>query len=84
MRHENVTTAERSKIDFKGIGYIVSIASVFLLGAIAWPTAGEPEWHKVALILGMAASIVGMGLRYLAHLQQQRELKQAKRTSSPA
>jgi len=28
-----------------------------------------------ALIIGMASSIVGMGCRYKAHLDQQRELK---------
>jgi len=44
--------------------------SVFLLGAIAWPKAGEPAWHLSLLIAGMAASIVGMACRYKAHLDQ--------------
>jgi hypothetical protein len=64
-------------IDWKGIGYITSIASVFLLGAIAWPKPGDPKWHLVALIAGMATSIVGMGFRYFAHLQQQAEVRRA-------
>ena len=62
-------------IDWKGLGYLVSILSVFLLGAIAWPEGGEPGWHLSVLIAGMATSILGMGLRYKAHLDQRRELK---------
>jgi hypothetical protein len=64
-------------IDWKGLGYLSSIVSVFLLGAIAWPKPGEPSWHIVALIIGMASSIIGMGWRYKAHLDQQREIKKA-------
>ena len=62
-------------MDWKGIGYLVSILSVVLLGVIAWPTDGEPRWHMGVLLAGMATSICGMGFRYMAHLQQQRELK---------
>jgi hypothetical protein len=62
-------------IDWKGLGYLVSILSVFLLGAIAWPEGGEPGWHLPVLIAGMATSILGMGFRYKAHLDQRRELK---------
>ena len=74
MRHEPVTTSSKG-IDWKGLGYIVSIVSVVLLGTIAWPKAGEPEWHSPILIAGMATSIIGMGFRYKAHLDQQRELR---------
>jgi hypothetical protein len=74
MRHAPVTTASKG-IDWKGLGYIVSIVSVFLLGTIAWPKAGEPAWHSPVLIAGMATSIIGMGFRYKAHLAQQRELR---------
>ena len=77
MRHENVTVTTRG-LDWKGLGYLVSIVSVFLLGAIAWPKAGDPAWHEPVLIAGMATSIIGMGCRYKAHLDQRRELKQAK------
>ena len=62
-------------MDWKGLGYLVSIVGVLLLGAIAWPTDSEPRWHVPVLIAGMATSICGMGFRYMAHLQQQRELK---------
>ena len=75
MRHETVTV-NRPGLDWKGLGYIVSIVSVFLLGAVAWPTGSEPRWYMPALILGMAMSILGMGFRYKAHLDERRELKE--------
>lgn len=66
---------QNSRFDWKGLGYLVSIASVLLLGAIAWPTPDEPAWHMPVLIAGVATSILGMAFRYKAHLDQQRELK---------
>ena len=74
MRHQNVSIATNG-IDWKALGYIVSIISVFLLGAIAWPKAGDPAWHEPVLIAGLATSVVGMAFRYKAHLDQQRELR---------
>ena len=65
-------------MDWKALGYLVSILSVFLLGAISWPESTEPRWHMAALVAGMATSICGMGFRYLAHLQQQKELNKTK------
>ena len=76
MRHETVT-GPVSGIDWKGLGYLISIASVLLLGAIAWPTAEEPRWHMPVLLAGVATSIIGMACRYKAHLDQQRELNRA-------
>jgi hypothetical protein len=64
-------------IDWKGLGYLVSILSVFLLGAIAWPKPEDPAWHAPVLIAGMATSIIGRAFRYKSHLDQQRELKKA-------
>ena len=78
MRHETVTNASTTGVDWKGLGYLVSIVSVLFLGAVAWPTTGEPRWHMAALIAGMATSILGMALRYKAHLAEQRELKRTK------
>jgi hypothetical protein len=62
-------------VDWKGLGYIVSIISVFFLGAIAWPRPDAPAWHLPLLIIGMATSIVGMGFRYLAHLKMRKEMR---------
>ena len=78
MRHESVTKEPGSGFDWKGAGYLVSIISVFLLGSVAWPKAGEPAWHMVALAAGMATSIAGMAMRYKAHLHEQRQLREAK------
>jgi hypothetical protein len=68
----------RIGIDWKGLGYLISIVSVFFLGAIAWPKPDDPKWHLFALVFGMATSIFGMALRYKAHLDQQREIRKAK------
>ena len=78
MRHENVILETGAGPDWKGLGYLVSIVSVFFLAAVAWPDPDEPRWHAIALILGMATSIAGMGFRYLAHLQQQKEIMRTK------
>jgi len=80
MRHETVTI-DRPGFDFKAAGYLVSIASVLLLGAVAWPSASDPAWIKPVLIAGMATSILGMGLRYVAHLKQRKELKRTKQAA---
>ena len=77
MRHENVTIAAAG-FDWKAAGYAVSIVSVLLLGAIAWPKPTEPGWHAPVLIAGMAASILGMVFRYKAHREQRRELDRTK------
>ena len=78
MRHETVTSGPESRIDWKGLGYIVSIVGVFFLGAVAWPKPEDPDWVLPVLIAGMAASILGMAFRYMAHLQQQKEIRKAK------
>jgi hypothetical protein len=78
MRHETVTASAAKGIDWKGLGYLISIASVLFLGSIAWPKPGEPWWHLPALIVGMATSMLGMACRYKAHLDQQREISKTK------
>ena len=65
-------------MDWKALGYLVSIVSVFFLGAIAWPKPEDPNWALPVLVTGMATSIVGMGFRYIAHRKEQREVKEAK------
>ena len=77
MRHLTVTIPAGHGIDWKGLGYLISIASVFFLGAIAWPRPNDPWWHLPALIVGMATSISGMGCRYKAHLDEVREIRKA-------
>jgi hypothetical protein len=77
MRHDRVTIGRIGAFDWKALGYLTSIASVFFLGAIAWPKPGDPGWHLPALLIGMAASIVGMAFRYKAHLDEKCEIRKA-------
>jgi hypothetical protein len=79
MRHEIVTRAEQSGIDWKGIGYLFSIAGALLLGAESWPKSSDPAWHMPALVTGVAVTIIGFGVRYLAHLKERRQIAEAKR-----
>jgi len=79
MRHETPSSLSFRGLDWKGLGYLISIASVLMLGVIAWPGAEEPSWHLPFLLLGMGTSIAGMACRYKAHLDEQRELKQAEK-----
>jgi hypothetical protein len=77
MRADSVTIPPVRGLDWKAIGYLTSIVSVFFLGAIAWPKPEDPDWHLPALLVGMATSILGMAFRYKAHLDQQREIRKA-------
>jgi len=76
MRQEPIAAAEA--FDWKGAGYLVSIVSVLFLGSVAWPKPGEPRWTLLALLAGMGTSMIGMAMRYVAHLKQQKELRRAK------
>jgi len=73
--HREPVAIPDGRIDWKGLGYLVSIVSVFFLGVVAWPKPDEPRWHLIALAAGMVTSIIGMGCRYKAHLDQKRELR---------
>ena len=78
MRQDNITIPTPPGLDWKGLGYLVSIASVFFLGAAAADKQNAPWWYLPALVAGMATSILGMAFRYIAHLRQRREIKEAK------
>jgi len=62
--------------DFKAIGYLTSMVSVVFLGAVAWPGPQDPKWILPILLAGMATSILGMGFRYLAHIEQKKQMAQ--------
>lgn len=82
MFHLQIGRDKRVKLGSKlmrGVGYFVSIVSVFLLGAVAWPRPDEPSWKLLALIIGMAASIIGMALRWVASRKQLGELHHVER-----
>ena len=79
MRHETVTIPVAKGVDWKAIGYLLSMVGALLLGAIAWPKPGDPAWYLPALIAGVATTIAGFGVRYMAHLKQRKEMEQTKR-----
>ena len=66
-------------MDLKGLGYLISTASVVLVGAVAWPKPDEPQWKAVVLILGMFASVAGMGVRFLSHRKEKAAIAYARR-----
>jgi hypothetical protein len=78
MPRESLSALAVSGLDWKGLGYLISIVSVLFLGAVAWPKPEDPGWHVLALIAGMATSITGMACRYKAHRDQQREITKTK------
>jgi hypothetical protein len=57
----------------KSIGYLVSILSVLLLGAVAWGSVEDDPAMRACLILGMLSSVCGMGLRWASFFVDQRE-----------
>lgn len=75
MRHDPVTLAERSHVDWKGIGYGFSMLGMLLMGAEAMPKPTDPWWYWPALIGGVLTSIAGFAIRYIAHRKQRREIK---------
>jgi hypothetical protein len=64
-------------VDLQGLGYSISTISVFLLGIVAWPSPEEPLWKAVAVSLGMATSIVGMGVRFMSHRRDRKDIERA-------
>ena len=57
----------------KGAGYLVSTVSVLLLGVVSWKSASEQPLLFACLLLGMSASVCGMGLRWISHRLEQKE-----------
>ncbi|HEX5239340.1 MAG TPA: hypothetical protein VFW39_12865 [Sphingomicrobium sp.] len=82
MRHRTVTIPASPGIDWKGIGYLFSIAGVLLMGAEAIPKPTDPWWYWPALAGGIVTSIIGFGLRYMAHLKERREMAEVKKEAA--
>ncbi len=59
-----------------GIGYALSIVSVALLAWVAWPAAGEDRALVAAVIAGAALSVIGMALRWAAHILMSRKIRE--------
>ena len=56
----------------KTFGYLISTLSVGLLGFVAWDTASRKPLLFDCLLLGMAASVLGMFLRWLSHARERK------------
>lgn len=48
----------------KGLGYLTSTVSVFLLAAVSWSSAQKSTVLTACLLVGGATSIIGMFLRW--------------------
>jgi hypothetical protein len=70
-------------MDLKGLGYLISSVSVALLGIVAWPGPDEPPWHAVAVLLGMVLSILGMGVRFMSHQKDRKDIHRAAHDQPP-
>ena len=66
-------------MDLKALGYLISTASVILLGAVAWPAPGEPDWKAWAVVVGMATSVTGMAVRNWSHRKDRDDLHRVER-----
>jgi membrane protein DedA with SNARE-associated domain len=70
-------------LDLKGLGYLISSVSVLLLGAVAWPKPEDPKWHIWALMAGMIVSIMGMGVRWVSHRKDRKDIQRAAHDEPP-
>lgn len=70
-------------MDLQGLGYLISSVSVALLGAVAWPGPGEPQWMAWAVAAGMLTSILGMGVRWLSHMRDRDDIRRAANDQPP-
>lgn len=64
--------ARTKSLLIKSGGYGVSTLSVFLLAAPSWQNASKSPLLMACLVAGMAASIAGMGLRWLSYWREKR------------
>ncbi|MBO9695626.1 MAG: hypothetical protein J7499_05460 [Sphingopyxis sp.] len=59
-----------------GVGYALSIVSVALLAWVAWPAPDEDRALAVAVVAGAALSVIGMAMRWAAHLIMHRKIEE--------
>ncbi|UCI06298.1 hypothetical protein [Mesorhizobium sp. B1-1-8] len=73
--------AKVSPHTLKGIGYLVSTISVFLLAIVSWSSASQTAMLTACLLAGAATSIVGMFCRWLSYEIEKRRKEQQPSTS---
>lgn len=49
----------------EAVGYLISVASVALLAFAAWQGTAGQAGLRMAVVVGAAFSIIGMGLRWI-------------------
>ena len=59
-----------------GVGYALSIVSVALLAWVAWPAPGEDRALVGAIVAGASLSVIGMAMRWAAHLIMHRKIEE--------
>ena len=59
----------------KTLGYLISILSVLMLGAVSWKATETDMTLRLCLLVGMATSVLGMILRWLSFLQERRKAR---------
>ena len=69
---------------FKTLGYLISTVSVVLLALVSWESAREKPFLFACLIGGMATSVAGMFLRWLAFKKEQAKVRRAERDARSA
>jgi hypothetical protein len=70
-------------MDLQGLGYLISSVSVGFLGAVAWPGPEEPQWKAWGVAIGMALSVLGMGVRFLSHMRDRDNIRRAASNQPP-
>nr|WP_295370435.1 hypothetical protein [uncultured Sphingosinicella sp.] len=66
----------------KTVGYLISTVSVLMLGWVAWSTVEEDPALRIAILVGVGASIGGMLLRWLSYQMREREEKSSASASA--
>lgn len=56
----------------KTLGYFISTLSVLMLGAVSWRATEADAQLRLWLVVGMAASIIGMFCRWLSYRLQEK------------
>jgi hypothetical protein len=57
----------------KGMGYLISTASVVLLAIVSWSSASRSPLLVACLLVGAASSIAGMFCRWLTYAIEKRQ-----------
>ena len=70
-------------MDLKFLGYFISTISVVLLAIVAWPGPGDPDWHAYVVAAGSLASILGMGVRWISHRGNKKDIERAANDVQP-